>query len=289
MHFGIRLYGIAPDVLVEKARAAENLGFESAWRGDHLFLPTEITTPYPYQPNAPFDSSAPILDPLVLFGYVAAATTTLRMAVGVFVLGLRDPRVVARAVQTLDVLSSGRITFGVGAGWLREEFEAMERPFEGRGRLTDESIEVLRRLWTEEAPSFEGEYLRFPPVRFEPKPVQRPHPPIVIGGESKAALRRAARLGDGWYGHAPNPDEVRGTVEHLRALREEVGREDDPFEVTVRILPTVSPDDVAAFAEAGVDRLVLQVGDFSDVDGRGELPVWEEFSRRVISAVPTGG
>lgn len=282
MQFGVRLYGTDPDVLVAKARRAEALGFDSVWRGDHLLLPGTVTTPYPYAPGTPFPTEAPVLDVLVLYGFVAAATTTLRLATGVYVLPLRDPVAVARAVLTVDVLSRGRCTFGVGVGWLREEFELVGRDFTTRGAAIDDAIAVLKSLWTEEHPAHEGRFNRFADTRFEPKPVQRPHPPIVVGGESPAALERAAVRGDGWYGHVTSPAEVAPVVQRLRARRVEAGRADDPFEVTVRVPATVSADDVTRFEEVGVDRLVLQVGAFEETSGTAELAEWEAVAARLL-------
>lgn len=288
MKFGVRLYGTDPDDLTAKAQAAESLGYESLWRGDHLLLPERISTSYPYlettQGQQPFTPAAPVLDTLMMFAFIARATSRIRLAVGVYILPLRDPRVVARAVQTLDILSGGRITLGVGVGWLAEEFDALERDFHARGRATSEAMEVLTRLWTEDVVSFEGEFTSFGPVRFEPKPVQRPHPPMVVGGESRAALERAARHGDGWYGHLATPEEVAPVISRLGELRREYGREERVFEITVRVRDDVSAGDVERYASVGVDRLVLQVGSFEDTTGRSEIGVWERVAEQLGGA-----
>lgn len=284
MKFGTRLYGTESSDVVAKAQLAEQLGFDSLWRGDHLVLPDKIVTSYPNAEGGrpPFDPEAPVLDVLMVLAHVAQATSSIRLATGIYILPIRDPLQVARSVQTLDILSGGRAVFGCGIGWMREEFELAGRDFSTRGQVMDESIQVLQALWTQARPEFSGEHLSISDCRFEPKPIQRPHPPIVIGGESAAGLRRAARFGDGWYGHRPTPDEAAARVAQLAALRAQVGRADVPFEVTVRVYPDVPIGDIERYEEAGVARLVLEVGNF---DGRGpdnDADVMTNFADRVI-------
>jgi probable F420-dependent oxidoreductase len=285
MKFGARFYGFEPSVLIAKAQLAEELGYESIWRGDHLILPVGMESSYPYStpPGPPFDVDTPLLDVLVTLGFLAAATSTIRLATGVYILPLRDVYATARAVQTVDVLSQGRVIFGVGVGWLREEFEVVGRPFAERGSATDEGVEVLKRLWCDPEPSFEGRHYHLPPVRFEPKPVQRPHPPIVFGGESPAALERVARSGDGWYGHRQSPAEVEPIIARLDELRAVHGRDGLPFEVTIRVTEDVDLADIDRFADLGVARLVLECGSFADTEGRADLDLLDRFADRVVS------
>ena len=285
MKFGARFYGCEPELLIAKARLAEAAGYESIWRGDHLILPVHAETDYPYgtRPGRPFAADTPLLDVVVTLGFLAAATSTIRLATGVYVLPLRDVYTTARAVQTLDILSQGRVIFGVGVGWLREEFDIVGRPFADRGAVTDEAVEILRRLWRDDEPSYEGRHHRLPPVRFEPKPVQQPHPPVVFGGESDAALRRVARCGDGWYGHRQSAAEVAPIVGRIDALRREAGRDHLPFEVTTRVTPDVGAEELDALTNAGVHRVVVEFGSFSDVEGRADLRGLEDFGERVIS------
>lgn len=285
MKFGARFYGFEPSVLVAKAQLAEQLGYESIWRGDHLILPVGMASAYPYAAGSgqPFDVDTPLTDVLVTLGFLAAATSTIRLATGVYILPLRDVVATARAVQTLDVLSEGRVIFGVGVGWLREEFEVVGRSFAERGRITDEAVEILKRLWSDSEPSFEGRHHRLPPVRFEPKPVQLPHPPIVFGGESDVALERAARIGDGWYGHRQSPTEVESIIARLEEMRAANGRHDLPFEVTIRVTEHVDLADIDRFAAAGVARLVLECGSFSDTAGRADIDVLERFADLIMS------
>jgi probable F420-dependent oxidoreductase len=284
MRFGTRLYGTDPEDVVGKAVLAEELGFESVWRGDHYLLPAEITTDYPNLPGGkpPFTASAPVLDVLMVLSYVAHATSRIRLATGVFVLPLRDPVQVARAVQTLDVLSNGRTIFGCGLGWMAEEFEFAGIPFASRGAIATESIQVVKALWTQAEPAFAGKHFTLSNCRFEPKPPQGSHLPIVIGGESEAGLRRAATLGDGWYGHRPTPRDAAERIARLRALRRDCGRADENFEVTVRANPDTSTETIHEFEEVGVDRIVLEVGDFADSGPSRDATVMRRFAERVF-------
>lgn len=284
MLIGTRLYGVDPDALLAKATRAEELGFDSVWRGDHIVVPTRATSPYPHAVDGgiPFPTDSPVLDVLTVLGWVAQATSTIRLCTGVLVLPMREPMLLARQVLTLDVLSRGRVTLGVASGWLAEEFALVGADFATRGAVTGERIRLLRALWTDGRPTFEGRFHRVADARFEPRPVQRPCPPIVGGGESPAALRRAAALCDGWYGHRPDPDRAAAVVAELRRLRAEHGRAGDPFEVTVRALPDdLTPDAVERFREAGVDRLVAEIGRFEDVAGLDDLEELERVADRL--------
>jgi probable F420-dependent oxidoreductase len=189
----------------------------------------------------------------------AAVTKTIKLATGICLVIERDPIVTAKEVASLDVLSNGRVLFGVGVGWLEDEFEAVGMPFRDRAARTREAIRVMKRLWSEDTPAFEGKFHRFPALGFSPKPVQRPHPPIVVGGESAAALKRAAEVGDGWIGVAHTPDSVRPVLAALREHAARAGRAFDGFEITAAPAPglRVDRDTVRAFADAGVHRLIV--------------------------------
>jgi len=256
---GIPLFMLRPDSMAEVAVQAEQLGFESVWVAEHLVFPTEIRSRYPYTAEGvpPINPATPLLDPLLVLMQVAARTERIRLGTNVYILPLRHPLVVARMAMTLDVLSGGRLTFGVGLGWLAEEFDAVGVDFASRGARTREYVRAIRTLWTESEPTFAGQYVAFGPVKFEPKPLQRPHPPIVFGGESDAALRRAAALGDGWYGVGHTPQSAAAQAARLRSLLEATGRAASPFEITVSHGGAeLSSDDVARYADAGVDRVV---------------------------------
>jgi probable F420-dependent oxidoreductase len=190
-----------------------------------------------------------------MLSYYAARTERIRLGSNVYLLGLRHPFVAARAIQTFDLVSQGRAEIGIGAGWLREEWTAVGLAPETRGRRLDEALEVCRRLWTEDVIEHHGEFYDFAPVCFEPKPCQTPHPRIHVGGESDAALRRAAQAGDGWLGLQHDLTSVRQPVAKLMRLRAEYGREGRPFQVTIGAHVSTR-DELAAWSEAGVDRII---------------------------------
>jgi probable F420-dependent oxidoreductase len=280
MKIGIPLFALRHTQMADVAQRAEQLGFESVWIPEHLVFPARLETPYPYSAdgNAPFTPDTPILDPLLLLTHLAAATSRIRLGTNIFVLPLRHPITTARLAMTLDVLSGGRLLLGVGAGWLEEEFRAVGVEFETRGSRLRECVLALRALWTQDEPEFHGRFFDFGPVKFEPKPVQKPHPPILFGGESPSALRRAAALGDGWYGVAHDPQSAKEHVAKLRALRAEAGRAGDPFEITVghRGGP-LDADVLQRYADAGVDR--VSVLPWSR--GREAIAKLEELARTV--------
>jgi len=256
---GIPLFMLRHDQLVPVARRAEELGFESVWVAEHLVFPTKFESKYPYTADGvpPINPATPLLDPLLVLAQIAAATSRIRLGTNIYVLPLRHPLVTARLATTLDVLSGGRFSFGVGVGWLEEEFVAAGVDFARRGALLRECVRAMRALWTESEPEFHGKTFSFGPVKFEPKPLQKPHPPVLVGGESEAALRRAAEVGDGWYGVRHTPESAAPIVARLRELRAAAGRAELPFEVTVG--PSASSldrDALARFADAGVDRVV---------------------------------
>lgn len=257
MKVGVPLFMLRPEQLVPVARRAEELGFESVWVAEHLVFPARIESQYPYAAAPPINPATPLLDPLIVLAQVAAVTSRIRIGTNIYLLPLRHPLATARMGVTLDVLSGGRFSFGVGAGWLAEEFAAAGVDFARRGALTRECVRALRALWTEDEVEFRGRTYAFGPVRFEPKPVQKPHPPILIGGESDAALKRAAELGDGWYGVKHTPESVAAVIAKLNAMRATAGRADHPFEITISPnAADLDRDALARFADAGVHRVV---------------------------------
>lgn len=224
---------VEPDQVVELARCAEECGFYGVLLSDHLVFPATLGSKYPYSPTGRpmFDGTVPFPDPWVTIAAMAQVTTRLRFATLVYVLPLRDPFDVAKAVGTAALLSKDRVTLGAGAGWMREEYDAVGIDFATRGRRFDEMIEVMRALWTGRMVEHHGKIFDFAAMQMSPAPATAP--PIYIGGVSDAALRRAARLGDGWMGSGNVPDEVPGVLARLRALRRECGRENDPFTAIV--------------------------------------------------------
>lgn len=257
MKFGMTFGQLNPKYFLDAVLEADRLGFESAWLPEHLVFPVEMRGQLvPGEEHPPVPPSTPVFDACAYLSWVAAQTDQIRLGTFVYLLGLRHPFVGARAFATLDVVSGGRAEVGVGAGWLVTEWEAAGLDPRTRGARLDEAIEVCKRLWTEEVVEHHGRFYDFPPVMFEPKPLQRPHPPIVIGGESDRALRRAARVGDGWIGMSHTPDSVTAQVAKLRAYEAEAGRAEGSVAVTV--MGTVeTPSDVERWREAGVDRLIV--------------------------------
>jgi probable F420-dependent oxidoreductase len=260
MKVGIPLFRLRFQHMANVARRAEELGFESVWIPEHLVLPARITSRYPYSDDGvpPFTPDAPHLDPLILLTQIAAVTSKIRLGTNIYLLPLRHPIVAARLAMSLDVVSNGRLTLGVGVGWLAEEFDAVGVDFQTRGARTRECVRALKSLWTEAEPEFHGKFFSFGPLKFEPKPVQKPHPPIAFGGETEAALKRAAALGDGWYGVGHTPESVVPQVQKLRTLLAEAGRGDAPFEITVsHAAPSLSRNELHRYGDAGVHRVVV--------------------------------
>jgi probable F420-dependent oxidoreductase len=280
MELGLNLVMVRPEQMPEIAAHAEGAGYDAVFVPDHVVFPDDVDSRYPYSPDGsfPFPLDTPLYDPWVLLTSIAAATTTIKLGTGVYVLALRHPFVTARAVTSLDVVSGGRVVLGVGAGWLAEEFTALGLDPKRRFSRTEECIEVLRALWTEATPSYHGRHFDFDAVHFAPRPVSDPHPPILLGGESDRALERAARLGDGWMsgGTASDVAEIEATVTKLRALREQCGAT-TPFDVTV-LFPRPTLDDLARLEAIGVDRVVIMPWN----RGREAIPALEAFAEAAM-------
>ncbi|WP_067482214.1 TIGR03619 family F420-dependent LLM class oxidoreductase [Actinomadura hibisca] len=258
MKFGVPLGLVHPAVWTDLAVAADRLGFESVWLPEHLVFATDLSTArYPGTEEPGIRPQTPLFDAPAYLCALAAVTERVRLGTAVYLYGLRHPFVAARAFATLDQISGGRTIVGVGAGWYEGEWLAAGVDFATRGRRLDEAIAVSRRLWTEPAVEHHGEFFDFPEVAFEPKPVQA-RLPIVAGGESRAALRRAASLCDGWISMPQTLERAAPQLERLHALRKEAGRADDPFEITVHAYELSGPDEVAEWERLGVDRLIVR-------------------------------
>jgi probable F420-dependent oxidoreductase len=252
--YGINLGAcVDPEAAASVARAAEAAGFESVWTAEHVVLPDPPT------PDSPLPAQTPLLDPAVALSHVAAHTRTILLGTGIIILPQRNPVVLAKELASVDVLSGGRLIFGIGAGYLRAEFEAIGASFADRGEQTNEYIEAILALWTQEKPSFEGRFVAFRGIDAQPRPIQKPHPPIVVGGMSPPALRRAARYGKGWYGFALDLETTTRCVAGLREAQQSVERpaELGPLEISVTPSGLVDADSVSRFEDLGVDRLVL--------------------------------
>ncbi len=260
--------------IMEAALAAEALGYDSIWVSDHVVVPDSHNV-----------FGDVFFDPLISLGFIASATSRIELGTSVMVLPYRNPLVLAKSVSSLDALSGGRVVLGVGSGWLKGEFDALGVDFARRGQMTDEYIEIMKELWTSDSPSHEGEYFSFTGIRFEPKPVRKPHPPVWVGGESRRSIERAVTHGDGWHPVGLGPGELAAKAREVRSilpdekresfvisLRRNVeineGREFGPEE-TLRGTPGKIRDGIEAYREAGVDHLILYVlsGEFEGVLG----------------------
>ncbi|HEX2576081.1 MAG TPA: LLM class F420-dependent oxidoreductase [Aquihabitans sp.] len=250
----------SPEILRAVGREVEDRGFESIWVPEHVVLFDEYSSSYPYSPDGRFPGGADsgLLEPLGALTFLAAVTDRVRLGTGICLVPQRNPVYTAKAVTDLDALSGGRVDFGVGLGWLREEFEAVAMPFEQRGRRTDEHLQVMKALWCDEVSEFHGELYDLPPCRMYPKPVQTPHPPIHVGGESDAAMRRVARLGQGWFSFDRLPADLPEPLARLDAALAAEGRSRADVQLSVSpYFNPITPADVAAYAELGVDRLIV--------------------------------
>ena len=266
------------------ATRAEELGFDSVWASDHVF---NVSYVYERLGNRPY------YDPLSILSYVAAITENLVLGTSVLVLPYHNPMRLAKAAATLDVMSGGRLSLGVGVGVIEQELNALGSPFPQRGAITNESIAIMKELWTQDDPSFQGEFYSFSGMKFSPKPVQKPHIPLLIGGTSRAAIRRAARMGNGWHPTAMPPEELSENIQYLRRQTQAAGRDDSEVPVSIsvpmqggragRFALGTDPEEirpkVEAFAGLGVERMVISP--YSD-DPREMLAAAEMIGQHVI-------
>ncbi len=311
LHFGSRGVVGNPDTLMTVARKAEALGFDHFGISDHVVVATEVDSRYPYAKTGKFfaQDTGVCLEQVTALSFVAAATSRIRLLTSVLVLPHRHPVLAAKMLATLDVLSKGRLTAGVGVGWMAEEMALLGAPpFADRAKASDEYIEAFRALWTQLLPALDGRFAHFSKVKFEPKPVQRPHPPIWVGGEAAGARRRAGRLGDGWYPVAANPGAQLDTpelygqgIEHVRAEAGKAGR--DPHAITAALLAIYCQvgveektpsggrlrftgsaqaiiDDIGAYRARGLEHFLIG-GDGSDLNGT--LDRLERFASEVMA------
>jgi probable F420-dependent oxidoreductase len=263
MKIGMTAVGIGKAARAETIRAvvenAERLGFATLWAPEHVVLFDSHDSKYPYHDDGSFmaRSNIDLLDPFIGLTYAAALSSRIRLATGICLVAEHNPLELAKVIASLDSLSSGRLALGVGIGWSSEEFAALGIPFERRAQRTCEYVEVMRKLWGEEKSSFTGEFVRFDGVRSFPKPAQGAKLPIIFGGESMPALRRVARLGDGWFGVKLNPEQAAAKVATLKSLMTEAGR--DISEIEIIISPyenEVTMDGLRAYHEIGVSEFV---------------------------------
>jgi probable F420-dependent oxidoreductase len=290
------------------AKEGERLGFHSAMIADHVVFPVKSDSDYPYTLDRKHPGGGDALETFSILGVVAGATERLRLVTSVLVLPYRNPVLTAKMVATLDVLSGGRVTLGVGVGWLKEEFEALGSPdFDKRGAVSDEWIAICKQLWTQSPASFEGKFYRYRDIRCEPFPLQKPHPPIWVGGHSQAALKRTARHGDGWHpvgaiAASPlPPDEMRAHLATLRTLCDAEKRDFGRIEISYKAplydtgvpdrgdnrrsfsgTPRQIADDIAIFAGIGVHELIFDFRGQSTTESVARL---QRFAAEVMPLV----
>jgi probable F420-dependent oxidoreductase len=276
MRFGLHALGIGPgarhEVIAAVARAAEAVGFATLWAGEHVVMVDHSRSRYPYSPDGQIavPATADWLDPLVVLSFAAAVTAEIRIATGVLLLPEHNPVVVAKQAASLDRLSGGRLALGVGVGWSAEEFAALGVPFARRGARTDEYLRAIRVLWRDDVASFAGEFVSFSDIRVNPKPTRDRRVPMIVGGNSDAALRRVARIGDGWYGfNLAGADAVRERLALLAELCRRTDRDVAELHIAVA-LAGAEPADVPALTELGVDELVLVAAPPEDPHRAGE-------------------
>jgi probable F420-dependent oxidoreductase len=299
----------SPEALRTLAQRAEDLAFDSVWVSDHIVVPRRIESFYPYAADGvpTFQPEQPYYEPLSVLNFLAGCTQRLRLGTHVLILPYRNPVLTAKVLATLDVLSGGRVILGAGVGWMEEEFQALKLDtFAARGVVTDEYLRLFKELWTKEDPEFQGKYYQFSGAGFYPKPVQKPHPPIWIGGHTGPAIRRAAELGDGWMpiGLRPpailEPEELAGKIARLRTLTRRAGRPEDAvapcfstdvaFERTpgpTRRMMCGRPEQIAAdlrqYQDVGVQNFILN---FRADSISGLQECMEQFSRQVMPLIP---
>jgi probable F420-dependent oxidoreductase len=264
MKFGLRLPGAGPfagpDAIVAFSQKAEELGFDSLWMTDHIALPVDVTTKYPYREDGQFfwPPETPYLDTILTLTWAAAATSRIEVGTSVLIAGWHHPVNTAKALATLDQLNGGRTIVAIGTGWMREQFEILGSPFETRGARTTEYIALLKHLWSEDLIDFQGEHFQFGGFKFYPKPARKPSIPVWCGGKSDGVLRRVAKVADGWHPLYINPDELETKLKQLAIYLDEQGRTMDEITLSARPVTQAELDatTVERYAELGVELLI---------------------------------
>ncbi len=266
------------------AVAAEAAGFRTLWAGEHVVMVDSGASRYPYAPDGRIavPADADWLDPMIALSFAAAASRSIRLATGVLLVPEHNPVTLAKRAASLDRLSGGRLALGIGVGWSQEEFAALGISFERRGARTDEYVAAMRTLWRDDPARFSGEFVKFADIRVNPKPMRDGRIPIIVGGNSDAALRRAAQTGDGWYGfNLADPAHARERITRLRTLCETTGRDPSELDIAVALAYPPRPDDYDELIRLGVDELVLVAGPPADP---AEADTWvSELQLRSVS------
>lgn len=272
--------------LLPLVKQAENIGIESVWTGEHVMIPLEYASRYPYNASGKIDLApeANFADPLIVLSHVAGQTTTLRLGTGINLLPQSNPLLMAKQVASLDHLSGGRLMLGLGVGWLEEEFRAMGAEFAGRGKRFDDYLAAMKKVWSGEVVEHKSGHLSWSGFKSYPLPRQRPHPPIIIGGHSPAALRRVAKLGDGWFAFAKDAHELAGMIAQMARAAGNAGRDPASIEITALWRQyDKGLTGLEAYRELGVSRLLVPLG----ILARGNLEEnLAKLGEEVIAKLP---
>jgi len=275
--FGINFGPCAnPSTAAAVARAAEDAGFESLWTGEHVVLPD------PQVPPSPVPADTAFIDSAAALAFVAAHTKKVKLGTGIIILPQRNPVVLAKELASVDVLSNGRLIFGIGIGYLKPEFAAIGAPFDHKGPRSEEFLAAMIALWSMEKPAYQGRFVSFSGINAMPRPVQRPHPEIVFGGHTKEAYSRAARLAKGWFGFALDVGATTACINGLKEACSASGRKFEELEISVCPRGRIDHDGAKRFADAGVHRLILLHG---AKDERGILDMVDATGRNLIGKV----
>ncbi len=251
--FGINMNACSnPDTVMRVAQAAEAAGFESVWTGEHVVLPD------PQAPPSPLPPLYPLLDPAVALAFIAAHTKKIKLGTGIIILPQRNPLVLAKELASLDVVSGGRLIFGLGIGYLKGEFDALGIPFSQKGPRSMDYLQAMKAVWTQEKPAYKGQFVSFSDIQARPQPVQKPHPPIVIGGHTKEAFQRAIQHGNGWYGFALDLAATEKCLAGLKEAAQQVSRPQELGALEISITPSSALDleTTKKYADLGVHRLI---------------------------------
>jgi probable F420-dependent oxidoreductase len=269
-----------PQMIGDFGRAAEEAGLAEIWMGEHVVLFDEMEFPYPGSADGkiPVPHNGGLLDTVATFGFLAAATRTIRLGTGVTLVPQRNPIYTAKEFATLDWLTGGRIDFGIGVGWCKEEVVACGYSFEDRGARCDDFLEVMGKLWTDELASHDSDYVKLAPCRMDPKPVQPGGLPVIVGGHSKRAFRRAAQYGAGWYGFRMNAEEAGQALAGIDVALERAGRNRDDFQIFITPRDE-SPEQLEMFAALGVDQLIVMLGSQRQHKVDARMPQLAELAR----------
>jgi len=294
MRFGVHLVAAGKMIEGEKiarvARRAEELGYDSLWVSDHIIFPTELRSPYPYSPDGklPLDPTNPLLEPFTVLSYAAAVTKTIKLGTSVIIVPYRDPIVTAKIISSLDVLSNGRFIFGVGVGWLEEEFRVLRQNMRDRAAQTREALLAMKACWTQEDPEFHGKFFDFSGIKFAPKPKQKPYPPIWFGGNSMPALKRAVALGTGWHAVWETPEDVTEKAAILRDLCAKAGKNfaEFPLSINVNHKVPLTVENVKKYEAAGISMLFIPR--FFQADADDMVKNLETFAKEVKEPTERG-